>query len=399
MRSLHVAALPFPTQQGTQAALQAMLSALHESGQAPELLCYAHGVSAPSPPYVVHRLTRSLGVTSLRSGPSWAKLALDVLLARRLRALVAATKPDWVVAHHVEAALACVAAGISRFAFVAHTSMRDELGFYLPPFMGSTCNRAGAQLDRFLCRKASRVFAVSPLLADELSRQADTKVHVLRLPWFVPPPADAEERAVARRTLGLAGADEVVLYAGNLDAYQGLPVLFESLRRVACQRPRVQLVLATQDTRAARIARELGSLRVHIAPLADERDRRLVHAAADVVAVPRASAGGFPVKLLDALARGARVVAARRAAAGFACGEACTLVSDDDAQAFARALTAQLAARDRTTHESARAYVAHEHDDRAFLSDFSAGLSGCCFGRQARARSFSERSARGGTVP
>jgi glycosyltransferase involved in cell wall biosynthesis len=241
--------------------------------------------------------------------------------------------------------------------------------------------------------------AISPLLAQSLSQRSGRHAHSLRLPWSVPPPIEAQERRHARHTLALATEDEVVLYAGNLDAYQGLAVLTESARSLACERPRLRLLLATQAS-----AREVAALGVpaerlrHMA-LANEADRRRAHAAADVVAVPRASPGGLPVKLLDALARGVPVVAARRAAAGLALEAACTLVEDDNPHAFARALAASLNTIDRTALVSARAYILSEHSNAAFLADFGAGLAYANGECAAPARSFAEPLARGDSVP
>jgi glycosyltransferase involved in cell wall biosynthesis len=376
MRSLHVAALPFPTQQGTQAAVHAMLSALSAAGQAPELLCYAHGVPAPRPPYRLHRLARSLGVSSLRSGPSLPKLALDLLLVRELRALAKTRRPEWVVAHHVEAALACAAAGLSRFAFVAHTSLAAELKFFFPARLAPVCDRLGSALDRYLCRRATHAFAVSPLLAAQLQRSSGVPVHPLSIPWRLPEASRGGDRAAARRALGLVTEDEVILYAGNLDAYQGLSALLASVELLARERPRVVLLLATQAAPAELAKLVARGVRVRHTGLADEDDRRRAHAAADVVAVPRASAGGLPVKLLDALARGTHVVASQRAAAGLVLGTTCTLVEDDNPHAFARALARDLTQPDRTRARRARAYVARAHDDASFIADLSRVLHG-----------------------
>lgn len=399
MRTLHVAALPFPSAQGTQAALHAMLCALQEDGQRPELLCYAHGARAIAAPYVIHRPQLSLGVRSLRSGPSLPKLALDVVLSRALRKLYRSGQFDWVVAHHVEAAAACLLAGVDRFAFVAHTSLREELPFYFPANFARSLRRAGEGLDRFLCRRAARAFAVAPALARTLSTQSGLSVHSLHLPWPVPPAIRPDERAHARRELGFGPGDELVLYAGNLDPYQGLAVLAESLTSLSHQRPRLKLLLATQATPAALASCPLARWIAHRVALASESDRRRAYAAADLVVVPRASSGGLPVKLLDALARGVPVVAAHKAAAGLLLEGLCKLVDGDDPRALAAAIASELTAPDRGRAARARAYVARAHGKVSFLEDFARGLRA---GREldwASARSASEPFLSGDKVP
>ena len=93
--------------------------------------------------------------------------------------------------------------------------------------------------------------------------------------------------------------------------------------RVATQREAVRLGVAA---------------RIRWAPLATERDRAVVHAAADVALVPRRAPGGLPIKLLDALARGVPVVAGARALAGLPLTAAVTVVPDDDPAALAEAV-------------------------------------------------------------
>ena len=70
---LHVACLPFPSYQGTQAALAAMLEASATNGQT-HLLAYAAAGYELDAPYEVHRIPDFPKVRSLRSGPSWGKI-------------------------------------------------------------------------------------------------------------------------------------------------------------------------------------------------------------------------------------------------------------------------------------------------------------------------------------
>jgi glycosyltransferase involved in cell wall biosynthesis len=149
----------------------------------------------------------------------------------------------------------------------------------------------------------------------------------------------------ARQELGIREDAYLALYAGNLDAYQGVEWLLEALGRLPAT---YELLVATASDAtplhqglAERGLRE----RVHVMSLADEAERARVHAAADVALVPRRAPGGLPIKLLDALARGLPVVANERALAGLEFGSEVQVVPDDDAPAFAHALLALHAQR------------------------------------------------------
>src|SRR5262245_38303655 len=111
MRTLHVAALAYPTPQGTQGLLHAMLTALGDAGHETHLLCYERAGFASRGPYLVHRAPAGLALRSLRSGPSLEKLAHDAALTRALARQVARVRPDAVIAHHVEAAVCALLCG------------------------------------------------------------------------------------------------------------------------------------------------------------------------------------------------------------------------------------------------------------------------------------------------
>ena len=376
MRWLHVAALPFPTRQGTQALIHEMVSALHAAGERVELLCYPHGVLPFASDYSLHRAADPLHVArSLRSGPSLEKLALDLTLLRALRERVCLFRPDVLVAHHVEAALLAHACALP-VVYVAHTSLEAELPVYFPAAGARFWAAAGAALERWLCRKSVRTLAVSPLLSHMLTVSTGADVRAFVLPWTVPEPITAPERAAARERFGL-GSELVLLYAGNLDAYQGLGPWLDGLARFAREQPFVWLV-ATEAERST-FARELSQAglveRVRFVPLASEADRRAVHAAADLTLVPRHTPGGIPIKLFDALARGVPVLASERACAGTELGVHCRLVGDDGSEQLLAALRAFLgeAPSSREVRASAaRSYLLQAHSPEAFVASFRA---------------------------
>lgn len=372
MKVLHVAAMPFPTVQGTQAAVRAMIEAEHADGRSPELLTYARGGYELTPPWPIHRIADVTRDRSLRSGPSWRKLLADAQLAVAARRLARELSPELVVAHHVEATTAALTARARPLVFVAHTALGPELPSYLPAPARSIAARAGEALDVTLARRADAVGAVSPWLAERIASASSREVAYLPVPWSVPPPIEPSERAKARTRFGLTPLDAVMLYAGNLDAYQGLDVLARAFRFLRDHRPDARLLIATASDRA-RLEQALWSLgcasAVSFAPLADEPDRRVAHAAADAVWVPRGIEGGLPIKLLDALARGVPTVVTRRAAAGLTLGGAALVAADDDPEALAAAALIAIGAREAAADLGRRGveYIQREHAPSRYL--------------------------------
>jgi glycosyltransferase involved in cell wall biosynthesis len=350
--------MPFPSPQGSQAAVHAMLGALTEAGEDAHLLVYGHGAGAAEPAgarYPVHRLPRLPLARSLRSGPSLGKVALDAAMVGRTVRLWKDLGPELVIAHNVEAALVAIAAR-TPFVYFAHTAMEAEL-----PFYGRT--------------------AIAPALSSFLARRHEVAAPYVPLPWAraaaEAPDARAEARK-ARKALGLGATDAVLLYAGNLDGYQGFEDALAATARLARRLPRAKLLVATESARGPLLRAARGVLsadRLVETGLGDEAARSRAHAAADVALVPRRAPGGLPIKLLDALARGVPVVASRRAAADLAIDRAAIVCRDDDPASMATA--AELALSPTAREELARAgpaYIARAHSPERFITALSAVL-------------------------
>ncbi|MFM2418554.1 MAG: hypothetical protein RL385_3277 [Pseudomonadota bacterium] len=325
-----------------------MLHAEHAAGFESHLLCYHDGLGPTDVAVTVHRVGRTMGTATpgaraFRSGPSARKLLLDAALVSGVRRLARELCADVTIAHHVEAAAACGLAAVP-FTYCAHTSVEAELPTYFPGFPRPLFAGVGYALDALSLRAARSNLAVSPLLADMLARAHGQRVHRLPLPWPLPERRWSEVAAEARQTLGLPEAAHVVLYAGNLDGYQGLRPMLAGMSMAASACESLRLVIATASRRdeVECLLRAFPGLRgrvLHV-PLAGEPVRRRLHAAASVVLVPRSAPGGLPIKLLDALSRGCAVVAAQTASAGFDLAQICRLVPDACAASWSHAVRA-----------------------------------------------------------
>ena len=296
-RCVHVAALPFPSEQGTQACLAMMQAAIERAKGYSKLIHYPFGRST-------HEHQPS---AKLRSGPSALKLAEDVRLWRTLCAQRAQLNSAdvHVLAHHVEAALLCKAAGIRRWCFVAHTDLGAELPSYYPklPSLGHSCLRhSGRALDSWLINQANTCAAVSPQLQQQLEQQSHRQVHYLPIPWPLHSPPTAQERSTARLKHGIDAQAWVMLYAGNLDAYQGWEGTLQVLAQLQAQISSLQLLIATGSD-PGKLTQALAHTglahRLHHLPLYNESQRREAYACSDAVLIPRRIPGGLPVKMLD----------------------------------------------------------------------------------------------------
>jgi glycosyltransferase involved in cell wall biosynthesis len=363
-----------------------MLEAETSAGTEAHLLTYGHGSHPIDPTFHWHRLADVPPVRSTRSGPSLGKLALDGQLIARIAWLTKRIEPRAIVAHHVEAAAAALAARARPVVFFAHTSLRHELPMYGPVSLQWPLAQLGARIDRQLGRRADVVATVAPALATLMESTAGAAAHYVPPPWPVADAMGEHEREQARRAYGLQHDAEVILYAGNLDAYQGWEHVLHALARLSRRRDRVRLLVASESPTGALVAeaRRAGIAdRLLLGRLKDEASRGRAHAAADVAVVPRRAPGGLPIKMLDAMARGVPTVAARRATAGLPLQDAASITADDDPEALRQALQSVLDSPEARTAQGTRGrhYVATHHHPTRFTRALSDLVQRTCAGR------------------
>lgn len=306
----------------------------------------------------------------LRSGPTFYKIKKDIRLWRALTD-VECESYDLIFAHHVEAALICALHRVPHWIFVAHTALEPELPTYFRPSLHSTTAYLGKTLDRTLLKLAPCAAAVSPSLASTLSVLSGRTVSYLPIPWAVQAVITEWERDEARHSLGFLSEHKVVLYAGNLDTYQDWQSLMDAFGVLVQKTPEARLLFATASNTDALLryakSKKIASLLVTHALVSDS-DRRVVHAAADVCVVSRKCAGGVPIKLLDALARGVPTLAFPHAKGGLSLDSAVFSTTPNPAQvAFDLERLLQNTSEQTRLKLAGPTYIQAHHNTASFL--------------------------------
>ncbi len=304
-----------------------MARALLRRGHDVTLVAYGVGRGEPEPGLRLATVPVPGDYDRMRSGPDWVKPRLDLSMARVLSRLDA----DVVHAHHYEALAAALLArrlpGGRRWPVVYnnHTLLQEELPGYFTRGK-RVFAAAGALSDASFPRQADAVVAITAAAGERLRARGCPDVTV------VPPGVHAEEfRGLVPRR---AHDEPTVVYAGNGDHYQGLPLLFAAMERL----PGWRLLVVTGDDAWS----PPGATVVHARDWTATRDWI---AGADVAALPRQLPGGYPLKLLNYLACGVPTVLLRPLSQGLA-GE--VLVARADPEDFARGIAAaHRAPRDR----------------------------------------------------
>lgn len=349
LRIALVGACPFPVPQGSQVFIRDNALALQALGHEVHLVVYGYGEGRDTSGLTIHRCRRIPGEGKTAAGPSLAKPFQDLAMVFKVRRVVRRHRIDVVIAHNYEALLVGLAAGKRPLIYHAHNAMSDELPYYFRWAAGAA--KLGRWLDRTFPRRADRVVVPHQRLAGHLVVRgcAHDKVTV------VPPPLCAGDFDPC------TVMDELppVLYTGNLDAYQNLGLLFAAMERVRKTFPNARLQIATAEEASfpdAEVISVKGFDALH-----------RVLAQDSVLALPRVSWSGYPIKLLNAMAAGKSIVACQSAAYPLTHEVDALIVPDDSVAEFAAALIRLMGDGKlrRRLGMAARAKVEREHQPGA----------------------------------
>jgi glycosyltransferase involved in cell wall biosynthesis len=252
------------------------------------------------------------------AGPSWGKPFADIALAATIRRVVRQEKIEVIHAHNYEGLLSSFYTHNTPIIYHAHNAMVDELPHFIP-----FTSHIGMYVDAFLPRRAQHIIAPHKRLAEYLlSRCGCDPDHVS----VIPPFAECDQFC----PMDNFGDCPSILYTGNLDSYQNLPLLLSAMSLVRREIPHAKLRVATASSQQVPFAEMIHAL--------DFSSLREALSDDVIVVSPRVSWSGYPIKLLNAMAAGRPIVACAAASPCITDGETGLIVADNDVKAMSEAI-------------------------------------------------------------
>ena len=338
-----VAACPFPTHQGTQVLIRHLASALAYAGHEVHLITYGYGEYDDEFPFHLHRSAK-VG-DSLRSGPNLKKPAADAALMLTAARVIKAHQCDLLHVHNVEGlGIGAVLKLQSSIPMVyhAHNAMGPELPTYFKAHLAQAfASVVGDVIDKTLPKVADAVIAFDDdhKSLHEVHGISSERIHVIAPGLFGQELADPCDQTTSR-ILQEIGEGPWVLYAGNPDAYQNLPLLWKSFQMAREQRPELKLLVASNcDVSAFDKELENAPNRegIYLYRYHSLEELRSLFAIADLGVCSRNLWTGAPIKLLNYISVGLPVVACK-AAGRHIVGKSCGKLVDPIPEQFSSAI-------------------------------------------------------------
>ncbi len=315
MHILLLAPHPFYQERGTPIAVDLLLQALVKRGDRVDVLTYHEGEDRDYGPSVtLHRIRAPRFIRHIRPGFSLKKLVCDAIMVPHAMRLARVQRYDCI--HAVEESV-FIARRISRrrgipYIFDMDSSMPRQIADKLP-FLAPLLAPMRA-MERRAIREAAAVVPMCDALADEARHAGAAFVEVLRDISLLPGDVPFNPDLGFRRATGITGP--VALYIGNMEPYQGIGLLLESVTKVAASGRELNVVIA--GGRADDIAHYRGQAatlgipgRIHfLGPRPVAHMAHLFHDA-DILVSPRTQGQNTPMKIYSYLDAGRPLVATR----------------------------------------------------------------------------------------
>jgi glycosyltransferase involved in cell wall biosynthesis len=372
-----IAPEPFFEPRGTPFSEFHRIRALTELGHQVDLVTYPFGHDVTMPGLRVFRSWRPPFVTTVKIGPSLAKIPLDALLTLTALRRACSSRYDAIHSHEEAGLIGIVLAALLRIPHLydMHSSLPQQLTNFA--FSGSTAlHGVFLLIERLMIRRSRVVIVICPSL-EETVRAIDPDARTVMIenaPGSAGDEATADQAAAVRRTLALPLGAPLVLYTGTFEAYQGLDLLFAAMAIVRTARPDARLVLAggkpDQVTRAREQARAAGIDDVTL--FTGERPAAEIPAyllAADVLVSPRSRGTNTPLKIYQYLRSGKAIVATRLLTHTQVLSDDTAILTAASPGAFAEGLLAALAdpARAAALGRAARRLAETKYSYAAYL--------------------------------
>jgi len=316
MKILMLAPEPFFQPRGTPISVYFRLKTLSDLGHTVDLITYPTGEDVVFPGLLIRRLRNWLGIRKIKIGPSLVKLPLDAQMFGAAFGRLLRNRYDLIFSHEEAGFLGIILGAVfsTPHLYDMHSSLPQQLTNF--NFSRSAALKAAfVGMENLVLKRSRSVIVICRDLLDYVrglgfGDKAVFLENILDFNDFDPDPPGPADIAAVRREIADNG-EKIILYAGNFEPYQGVPLLVEAFGRM---RERAVLLIVggskTDHETVRKRAMELGFAdRFVLVEKVPPQQVPVYINAADVLVSPRVSGTNTPLKIYAYLKSGRPIVA------------------------------------------------------------------------------------------
>ena len=316
MKILMLAPEPFFQPRGTPISVYFRLKALSDLGHTVDLITYPTGEDVVFPGLSIRRLRNWLGIRKIKIGPSVIKLPLDAQMFGAACGRLLRNRYDLIFSHEEAGFLGIILGAVfsTPHLYDMHSSLPQQLTNF--NFSHNAALKAAfVGMENLVLKRSKSVIVICRDLLDYVrglgfSDKAVFLENILDFNDFDPAPLGPEDIAALRREIA-DDSEKIILYAGNFEPYQGVPLLIEAFGRM---KERAVLLIVggskSDHETVRKRAMELGFADrfVLVEKVPPQRVPVYIRAA-DALVSPRVSGTNTPLKIYAYLKSGKPIVA------------------------------------------------------------------------------------------
>jgi len=245
MKILMIAPQPFFEPRGTPISVYQRLAGLSKLGHQIDLATYHLGENVKINDVTIHRTSAIPQIKSLRVGPSWEKVPLDILLFVNSVSLLIKNKYDVVHSHEEAGFFSILLAWLFRkkHLYDMHSSLPKQLVNF--KFGDNRLMISMFEyLENLVINTCDAMITIGPDLEKHVREiNPDLPMQMIENLPLGSKESDGETPQELRKRLGYEDK-LVIVYTGTFERYQGIDVLIESIDSVIRKYPEAILILA-----------------------------------------------------------------------------------------------------------------------------------------------------------
>jgi glycosyltransferase involved in cell wall biosynthesis len=357
MKILMLAPEPFFQPRGTPISVYQRIKALSDLGHEIDLVTYHLGEDKEIKDLKISRIPNLFFIKKIKIGPSLKKIPLDFLLFLKASGLLMRNKYDLIFSHEEGALFGVILSKLSRIPHIydMHSSLPQQLENF--DFSQSRLlKRVFLGMERFILKNSRAIIVICLDLLKQVEQEGYVEKAILLENFIDFDSKEFTEEEIRKKREEFASGDKkIVLYAGNFQPYQGIPLLLEAASQI--QNDRIVFLLVGESPAAVEReknrARDLGIAdTVFFTGQVPPSQMPLFISLADALVSPRLSGTNTPLKIYSFLKSGKPLVATNLWTHTQVLSEQISILVEPDAECMAEGISFALfddRARERAT--------------------------------------------------
>jgi len=350
MKILMLAPEPFFQPRGTPFSEYFRIKALSDIGHRIDLVTYHLGEDVKIKNLKILRIPNLFFIQKIKIGPSWIKIPLDFLLL--LKAFFQLTKREYdlIFSHEEASLLGTLLAKLWRLPHLydMHSSLPQQLENF--NFSRSKLLKwAFVSLENFVLKNSQAVIVICLDLLQKVTEQG-YRAKTILIENFIDFKSQyfSEDQIKQKRKDFAPRGEKIVLYTGNFQSYQGIPLLLEAAEKI--EEKTVFLLVGGNSIEIEKMKKKAKNLKItdriiftgNVAPSRIS----LYISLADVLVSPRISGTNTPLKIYSYMKSGKPLVATNLWTHTQVLSSKNSVLAEPDSQSLAEGITFALSSEE-----------------------------------------------------